>query len=113
MLPKFIARGHVGDEWFFDFDRGGWVQMGEKYAQQPEGFSTEMQAALEADGEKLRQLTGEDHGPYFPDLPEGITMIFMNSPNKVVDVHNAIAEAVSEPELRLEPPSPTHIPRRF
>jgi len=26
MLPKFIARGHVGDEWFFDFDRGGWVQ---------------------------------------------------------------------------------------
>src|SRR5712664_3071858 len=31
MLPKFIARGHVGDEWFLDFDRGGWVQMGEKY----------------------------------------------------------------------------------
>lgn len=25
----------------------------------------EMQRALEADGEKLRQLTGEDHGPYF------------------------------------------------
>jgi hypothetical protein len=24
-----------------------------------------MQRALEADGEKLRQLTGEDHGPYF------------------------------------------------
>jgi len=31
MLPKFIARQHVGDEWFFDFDRGGWVQMGEEY----------------------------------------------------------------------------------
>src|SRR5712664_1083328 len=28
MLPKFIARGHVGDEWMFDFDRGGWIQMG-------------------------------------------------------------------------------------
>jgi len=28
----------------------------------------EMMAALEADGEKLRQLTGEDHGPW--DLPE-------------------------------------------
>lgn len=28
----------------------------------------EMQAALEADGEKLRQLTGEDHGPLqWPD----------------------------------------------
>lgn len=25
----------------------------------------EMQRALERDGEKLRQLTGEDHGPYF------------------------------------------------
>lgn len=25
----------------------------------------EMQKALEADGEKLRQLTGEDHGPQF------------------------------------------------
>ncbi len=26
MLPKFIQREHVGDEWFFDYDRGGWVQ---------------------------------------------------------------------------------------
>ena len=28
------------------------------------GFDKEMQRALEADGEKLRQLTGEDHGPF-------------------------------------------------
>lgn len=27
-------------------------------------FDTEMMAALEADGEKLRQMTGEDHGPF-------------------------------------------------
>lgn len=27
-------------------------------------FDREMQRALEADGEKLRQLTGEDHGPW-------------------------------------------------
>jgi len=26
----------------------------------------EMMRALEADGEKLRALTGEDHGPHFP-----------------------------------------------
>lgn len=26
MLPKFIQREHLGDEWFFDFDRGGWIQ---------------------------------------------------------------------------------------
>lgn len=32
MLPKFLARKHIGDEWFFDFDRGGWVQMGEEWA---------------------------------------------------------------------------------
>jgi len=36
MLPKFIAREHIGDSWMFDFDRGGWVQMGEEYAQQEE-----------------------------------------------------------------------------
>lgn len=29
-----------------------------------------MQEALEADGEKLRQMTGQDHGPYFFDIPE-------------------------------------------
>lgn len=27
-------------------------------------FNDEMMAALEADGEKLRALTGEDHGPF-------------------------------------------------
>lgn len=26
MLPKFIAREAVGSNWFFDHDRGGWVQ---------------------------------------------------------------------------------------
>lgn len=26
MLPKFILRNYVGTEYFFDFDRGGWVQ---------------------------------------------------------------------------------------
>lgn len=28
-------------------------------------FDEEMMKALEADGEYLRQMTGEDHGPYF------------------------------------------------
>lgn len=26
MLPKFIQREHISDNWFLDFDRGGWVQ---------------------------------------------------------------------------------------
>jgi DnaJ-class molecular chaperone len=30
-------------------------------------FDKEMQKALEADGDKLHQLTGADHGPYFLD----------------------------------------------
>lgn len=29
------------------------------------GWDREMQKALEADGEKLRQMTGEDHRPHF------------------------------------------------
>lgn len=34
-------------------------------------FADEMWEALEADGEKLRQLTGEDHGPWLiEDCPE-------------------------------------------
>jgi hypothetical protein len=32
-------------------------------------FDREMMAALEADGEYLRQMTGQDHGPYFFDAP--------------------------------------------
>lgn len=72
MLPKFIARQHIGDEWFLDFDRGGWVQMG---------------------------------------LPEGVTMIAMDHPDRVVDVHNAIADAVGEPHAEL--PHVTHIKRRL
>ena len=31
------------------------------------GFSRSMMAALEKDGEMLRQITGEDHGPVFLD----------------------------------------------
>lgn len=26
MLPKFLNREHIGDNWFLDYDRGGWVQ---------------------------------------------------------------------------------------
>jgi hypothetical protein len=33
-------------------------------------WDKEMMNALMADGEKLRQLTGNDHGPYFDDPPE-------------------------------------------
>ncbi len=41
MLPKFLQRQHVGDEWFYDFDRGGWVQQGQEWAQAPEPDAVE------------------------------------------------------------------------
>ena len=138
MLPRFIAREHIGDEWFFDFDRGGWVQMGPEFRQEPETMD-ELEAAELRDGvEKDEYLAGiMEH-----DLPEGVTMIVLDHPNKVIDVHNAIANAVGEPKLggfpdwclvehciTMEecilhgcvkrhgtpprPPAPTHIKRRF
>jgi hypothetical protein len=66
MLPRFIARETVGTEWFYDYDRGGWVQMGDEWA----------------------------------TLPAGVVVMTLDDP---VKVHNAIAEAVGEPEARIEP----------
>ncbi len=56
MFPLLQLR--VDTAWFLDFDTRAWVDpTGEAKADQ------EMSNALEADGDKLRQLTGEDHGP--------------------------------------------------
>lgn len=46
MLPKFIGRSHVGDEWFFDFDRGGWVQMRPEWALEEENHSLDVESEL-------------------------------------------------------------------
>lgn len=112
MLPKFIARSHVGDEWMFDFDRGGWVQMGEKFIHTilPEGAEVHQNEYVVGPGNTEEPTT---YVRSRRALPEGVTAIVLDHPDKVVDVHNAIAEAVGEPEIRLEPPAPTHIPRRF
>lgn len=45
MLPKFINRNYVGTEYFFDFDRGGWVQ----------GASKELEEQLVASEALLNQ----------------------------------------------------------
>lgn len=83
MLNKFIERKHIGDEWFLDFDRGGWVQMGLEWA-----ASAEM-----------------------PPLPKGITMLTLDDP---IAIHNAIAEAVGEPEAIIpERPKQVFIRRRL
>jgi hypothetical protein len=44
-------------------------------------------------------------------LPEGVTMIVMDHPDKVVEVHNAIADAVGEPEAKL--PAKRYMQRRL
>lgn len=73
MLPKFLNRNHVGDEWFFDYDRGGWVQGPQEFEPEP-----------------------------MPPLPEGVQMFTLDDP---LTLHNAIAEAVGEPEAQLPAPA--------
>lgn len=46
MLPKFIARDHIGDNWFFDHDRGGWVQ---GWKEEPEVASEALPIPSEAE----------------------------------------------------------------
>ncbi len=112
MLPKFLRREAVNTGWAYDYDRGGWV--GTEWGPQepaiaetepPEGqvfltSSTAEPAVIHYQGVDIRQVDE------LPPLPEGVTMIVMDNPGKVV-VHNAITEAVGEP------PAPTHIKRRF
>lgn len=59
----------------------------------------EMQAALEADGEKLRAMTGEDHGPgwiYEDELPEGYPYDEMFQHSKVDGVRMFPSVAASK-----------------
>lgn len=137
MLPKFIQREHVGDEWFLDYDRGGWVQMGMEWSVPMTATEVdERMAAVEGPSnpivEHLIDRTFEilqaapdptpsielEHVGNSPardalGLPTGVTMIVMDSPDKVEDLHNAIAEAVGEPEAVIERPKAVYIRRRI
>lgn len=66
MLPKFIQRNHIGDEWFWDHDRGGWVQG----TGMTDDQASEMlkQSNPYAD-EVLRQLEEDRTLQQEPDLP--------------------------------------------
>lgn len=57
MLPKFIQRGHIGDEWFWDHDRGGWVQGASKEIKEPYGIGPAISQLpqIRADNEEARQ----------------------------------------------------------
>jgi len=110
MLPRFLHRNHIGDEWFYDYDRGGWVQQGPEWAQ----------SAPELTGLQEEQILMGFHNPPeptdlppeadpFDSLPTGVNMIPLDC---LEGLHNAIAEAVGEPEAKLPSPSPRMI-RRF
>lgn len=66
MLPKFIQRGHIGDEWFWDHDRGGWVQgpMLEEVASEASEITEQPTpsnlTATEVD-ERYKELKGSDN----------------------------------------------------
>src|SRR6267154_1914706 len=83
MLPSFIHRQHIGDSWFLDYDRGGWVQMGDEWAQPVEAIAGEF---------------------IMPPLPKGVTMISMDAGPEAI--YNAIAEAVGEESLERAPQKP-------
>ena len=139
MLPEFIFREHIGDEWFLDYDRGGWVQMGLEYAapepEEPEGLD-EGPSDVEGDSEALqspnpspepdlieaysamlgKKVTAVHEGVpivecgELPPLPKGIVMMTLDDP---AALHNAIAEAVGEPEAIIERPKAVFIRRRI
>ena len=84
MLPKFIGRKTINTDWFLDYGRGGWVQM-------------DIDPTIDP-------LPGPEIPP--PAI-EGVTMLTLDDPR---EVHNAIAEAVGEPEAIL--PAPRRYRRR-
>jgi hypothetical protein len=52
MLPKFISRGAIGTGWFFDYDRGGWVQMYDE----PEPLTIATYTELPADADVVEEF---------------------------------------------------------
>ena len=95
MLPRFLHRGHIGDEWFYDYDRGGWVQQGPEWAQPQENIT---QTALES---SMPEGLPPEADP-FDSLPTGVDMIPLDCPE---GLHNAIADAIGEPEAKLPLPA--------
>lgn len=55
-------------------------------------YDKEMQAALFADGEKLRALTGEDHGPWTPEDSDELPPSFEpEDPAEVAELREQLA----------------------
>lgn len=57
------------------------------------GWDSEMERALIADGEKLRALTGEDHGPWFDGDDELPPTFAPEEPAEVAELREQLATA--------------------
>lgn len=104
MLPKFIQRQHIGDEWFFDFDRGGWVQQGMEWAEQ--GISQDNREPPHGPEVKTADFDSADGGS-IPPVAANITateiderMANISGPtNKIIeDIVDSTFEAVTKPK---------------
>jgi hypothetical protein len=95
MLPLFIRRGAINSGWQLDYDRGGWVQM---YEDTP---------VLTSEGIALPDEARTIPAEPMPPLPEGVQMLTLDDP---LALHNAIAEAIGEPEAVI-PTTEWHCPK--
>jgi hypothetical protein len=66
-------------------------------------FTKEMMAALEADGEKLRQMTGEDHGPVFPQRASAMNE-FQSAPHAPIRCRTVSGQIKKGPRLNTRWP---------
>lgn len=109
MLPRFVERGAISTGWMYDYDRGGWVDNRTEDELEPNPTATEI------DNMPLPELHNsitehlvdttfkimQDKG-LMPTLPKGVQAFSLEDP---AELHNAIAEAVGEPEAKLAPAS--------
>lgn len=105
MLPRFLARGLSAD-WFYDFDRGGWVRMalpgasgaipgGIEDREQTSSPLIEQPATI-IPNSRTYALDSPGSVAVPPPLPKGVQMFTLDDP---VTLHNAIADAVGEPRI--------------
>lgn len=102
MLPMFTATNRVNTNWFYDFDRGGWVQIAVDLGEVEDS----------AGDEGMNQNTAESVAETFEMSvpPPGITILDLSKTSPET-LFNTIADAVGEP--RNQPRSPSINRRGF
>lgn len=131
MLPKFIQRDHIGDEWFFDHDRGGWVQGASKELEESQGMTDDEASEMlkqpnQFADEALKQMDEDEKAlwdslapaglgqPSDPTLGKKLTMGLMYGTGKPITEILSLPQYNDVPIREVEslepppsPPSPT------